>query len=141
MADDCDRFVYGGWGGDLGSTTIQFDDIHVLSLPAFRWFKANYTASHPRHAHTCEAVGGSQILTIGGADSNSQLQYGLGTDLQKSTFNSSVDPFKQGLAIFDMTTMQFADHYAAHPPAYEQSEPVKAYYATVPHRQVPSFPP
>lgn len=46
-----------------------------------------------------------------------------------STFDTSPDPFAQGLAIFDMTTMAFSDQYTAGTPSYEQSEAVKQYYS------------
>ena len=46
-----------------------------------------------------------------------------------STFDTSPDPFAQGLAIFDMTTMAFSDQYTARAPAYEQSEVVKQFYS------------
>lgn len=50
-------------------------------------------------------------------------------DNTMSTFDTSPDPFAQGLAIFDMTTMAFSDQYTAGSPSYEQSEAVKQYYS------------
>ena len=47
----------------------------------------------------------------------------------KSTFDTSADPFAQGLAIFDMTTMAFSDQYTAGTSSYEQSEVIKQYYS------------
>ena len=47
----------------------------------------------------------------------------------RSTYDTSADPFAQGLAIFDMTTMAFSDQYTAGAPPYEQSEMVKQYYS------------
>ena len=47
----------------------------------------------------------------------------------ESTFDTLPDPFAQGLAIFDMTTMAFSDQYTAGAPPYEQSEVVQQYYS------------
>ncbi|KAL8993020.1 MAG: hypothetical protein Q9188_007439 [Gyalolechia gomerana] len=125
-------FLYGGQNGNLGPEAVPYDEIYILTLPAFSWLKVDYPPEHPRHGHTCEHVGGSQIASIGGLDSNSRVYYGDYSDIDKSTFNSSVDPFAQGLGIFDMTTLTWADHYSANPPAYEQSELVRNFYSQNP---------
>ena len=49
--------------------------------------------------------------------------------MTESTFNSSPDPFAQGLAVFDMTALAFSDHFAAGAPPYEQSDVVKQFYS------------
>ena len=46
-----------------------------------------------------------------------------------STYGTSADPFAQGLAIFDMTTMTFSNQYTVEAPPYEQSEVVKQFYS------------
>ncbi|KAI4177917.1 MAG: hypothetical protein LQ343_000001 [Gyalolechia ehrenbergii] len=125
-------FLYGGQNGNLGPEAVPYDEIYILTLPAFSWLKVDYPPEHPRHGHTCEHVGGSQIVSIGGLDSNSRVYYGDYSDIDKSTFNSSADPFAQGLGIFDMTTLTWADHYSANPPAYEQSELVRNFYSQNP---------
>ncbi|MCJ1462821.1 hypothetical protein MMC07_001424 [Pseudocyphellaria aurata] len=118
--------MYAGWGLELGAAAIPFDEIYILTLPAFYWIKVDYTPQHPRHGHTCNPVGGSQVLTIGGLDTNSS------NDSYYSPFDTSADPFTQGLAIFDMTRLQFADQFTANAPSYVQSDRVKAYYETRP---------
>lgn len=50
-------FVYAGWGGDLGTKSVQFDQIYILTLPAFHWIKVDYSPTGTRHALTCHAVG------------------------------------------------------------------------------------
>ena len=107
---------------------MQYDTINILTLPAFHWISVPYNPEYPRHGHSCNAVGGSQILTIGGVDSNPRVATGVIPDVIKSTFEKP-DPFAQGLAIFDMTTMAFSDQYTARAPAYEQSEVVKQFYS------------
>ena len=111
----------------LGLQTIQYDTVNILTLPAFHWISVPYSPRYPRHGLTCEAVGGSQILTIGGVDSNSNVTGGDPEDITKSTFGSQ-DPFSQGLAIFDMTNLKFVAQYVAAAPPYEQSQSVRQFY-------------
>ena len=118
--------MYAGWKGALGSQAIPYDQIFILTLPAFQWMRVDYPAAHPRHALSCNAVGGSQIITIGGLNSASNDS---GTaQIYESVFNDP-DPFTQGLAIFDMTTLNFTDKYTANASPYIQSDMVKSYYA------------
>ncbi|MCJ1271096.1 hypothetical protein MMC22_010995 [Lobaria immixta] len=123
-------FMYAGWAGHLGAAAIPFDEIYILTLPAFHWIEVYYPPQHPRHGVTCNAVGGSQILTIGGLDTNSK--HTVDTLVYTSPYDTTPDPFAQGLAIFDMTSLQFADKYIAKAPQYVQSDTVKFYYDTRP---------
>ncbi|KAL8727103.1 MAG: hypothetical protein Q9166_006290 [cf. Caloplaca sp. 2 TL-2023] len=121
-------FLYGGDNSHLGSDAVPYDEIFILTLPAFRWFKKDFPPQHPRGGHTCNAVGGSQIISIGGFDANSKIFLGSYDDIRASTFNSSTDPFAQGLGIFNMTSLTWADHYTANAPPYEQSDLVRTFY-------------
>jgi len=89
-----------------------------------------YNPQHPRHGHSCNAVGGRQIITIGGVDTNSwPTQSGGKETADMSTFDTTPDQFLQGLAIFDMTTLEFASQYTAAAAPYEQSDRVKQFYS------------
>ena len=88
-----------------------------------------YNPQNPRLTHTCNAIGGSQIVIIGGLDANSNLTIWAGEGNVESTYNTSADPFTQGLAIFDLTALEFAEQYTAGASAYEQSDPVKDFYS------------
>lgn len=71
-------------------------------------------------------------MSIGGVDANPAKKTG-GPDnvtTYESTLNTTADPFTQGLAIFDMTALNFADSYTANASQYLQSDPVVQYYAT-----------
>ncbi len=68
-------------------------------------------------------------LSIGGVDSNPSIAYGYPFDISRSTYNSSADPFTQGLAISDMTTLKFVNQYIANASSYVQSDLVQMYYA------------
>ena len=108
---------------------VQYDTINILTLPAFHWISVPYNPQNPRHGLSCNAVGGSQILTIGGVDSDAKVDFGTLYQVHESTFDSSPDPFAQGLAVFDMTTLAFSDHFTAGAPPYEQSDVVKQFYS------------
>ena len=120
-------FVYGGYNGNLGSASVAFDTIHILTLPAFHWIQVPYNPSSPRYGMTCHGVGGSQILVIGGADPNPSKTDGDPQDINKSKLESA-DPNKQGLSVFDLTTLTWKDSYSSKPPAYTWSTPLKEYY-------------
>ncbi|KAI4240737.1 MAG: hypothetical protein L6R40_004982 [Gallowayella cf. fulva] len=117
-------FMYGsgnidGLDGNITLTQYQeflaLDEVYVLSLPAFRWFKADYPAQHPRFRHSCNVVGNRQMLSIGGQDPTNQYN---------NTFTA--DPFLQGLGIFDLTAMRWSDRYNADAEPYESPAVVKA---------------
>ena len=126
------RLLYAGFGGVLGNAAIPYDDAHILTLPAFHWIKVDsFAAEHPRYDQSCNAVGDSQILTIGGVNANPAIP-NPGPDnvvTYESTLNTTADPFKQGLGIFDMTTLSFANSYIANVGPYVQSDLVVQYYA------------
>ncbi|KAK7520614.1 hypothetical protein IWZ03DRAFT_142747 [Phyllosticta citriasiana] len=116
-------FVYGGWGDTLGPAATPYDEIYILTLPAFEWIKHDYTPEAARLAHSCEAVGGSQILLIGGlagsaVDATYTGQFGVR------------DTNDQGLGIFNMTSLEWEDKYTANPPAYRQADVVTEAYAS-----------
>ena len=122
-------FVYGGHTGHLGPPSVPCDTVNILSLPAFNWFSVAYNPQNPRGGHTCEAVGGSQIAIVGGFDANPEGAAGSYIDLVESRF-STADPFTQGLAIFDLRTLDFAAEYIAGGAAvYEPNEVITQFYA------------
>ena len=80
---------------------------------------------HPRHGLTCESVGGGQILTIGGLDSDSTEPE---SDVYLTVFDS-VDPFTQGLNVFALGTLSWAEKYTAKPGPYTPALDIQAIYA------------
>ena len=125
---DVKSFMYGGsndldWGGsetpESAASIKSLDEVFVLSLPAFRWFKANYVANYPRIRHKCEIVGNRQMLSIGGLDPRVQVD---GKDKD--------DPCPQGLGIFDLSEMVWKTDtgYDADAPPYTTPEVVQAWY-------------
>ena len=53
----------------------------------------------------------------------------VSSEEQEQPYYNSTDPFLQGLAIFDMTTLQSSEQYIAGVKSYEQSDPIKQFYA------------
>lgn len=72
-----------------------------------------YNPQNPRHGDFWNSVGGSQRISIGGVDSNSNITGAAPPEMIRSPFDSIPDPFAQGLAIFDVTTLSVANQYTA----------------------------
>lgn len=83
-------FIYGGSDAQWKSA---YDDLFILSLPGFVWFRADARSSEPRSNHDCVVIGRRQMLSYGG-DAFGQEDYLI-----------TKDPFVQGLGIFDMTEL------------------------------------
>ncbi|KAL8911789.1 MAG: hypothetical protein Q9172_007613 [Xanthocarpia lactea] len=122
-------FLYGGHNGKFGPEAVSYDEIYILTLPAFTWIKVQYPPQRPRGGHTCNAIGGGQIISIGGYEANSTIY--AGPHVWDTLFNST-DPFAQGLGVFNMTSLAWEDHYTANAPAYVQSELIRTFYADNP---------
>jgi len=116
-------FLYAGWDGNLGKAAIPFDEVFVLTLPGFNWVQASYPALHPRHALTCNALSGGQILTIGGLNTT---QNGPG-NLYQGVFNTP-DQFTEGLAVFDLNTLSWKTSYSSKQTVYTPSQAVQVFY-------------
>ena len=94
------------------------DEVYILSLPAFTWFKANYTSVDPRIYHTCHVVG-NQMMSIGGLNpSFTSLPAAL----------NDTDPFWEGIKVFDMTALEWTNYYNASAAPYTPSEMILRYY-------------
>lgn len=89
----------------------------VLSLPAFRWFKANASTEVRRSGHTCSVIGQRQMVSIGGRLPSS-----------RSGIGQESDPWDSGIGVFDMTLLRWQDHYDAGAEAYGTPDAVKRYY-------------
>lgn len=91
------------FGGANNNRSIVYDSVDVLSLPSFTWSRAaRVNETESRYGQACAVVGNSQLLTWGG------LPWG---DWQNTYLVS--DPFKQGLGIFDLNTLEWASGYNA----------------------------
>ncbi|KAK8174173.1 hypothetical protein IWX90DRAFT_428951 [Phyllosticta citrichinensis] len=114
-ADSYEIFLYGGWDASL---QIAYDDIYILSLPAFRWFRiSSETTGTPRSHHTCHTFA-SQMVVVGGVD----FSLGIPGDWKDP------DPWDNGLGVFDLNDLEWKTSYNASAAAYETPQVVKDWY-------------
>lgn len=126
MRVDYGRFIHGGAiNGILGPQTANSDQVYVLSLPSFQWFRASYTSVNPRVGHTCQATASGQMIIIGGVDPTYSHRYVGEADAS----NFPPDPWPQGVGVFDMTALKFKDSYQAKAGAYQTPDIIKNYHS------------
>ena len=116
--------MYGGiLNKILGPDNEGADQVYVLSLPSFRWFKAEYPSLSPRARHTCVVANGSQMIAIGGLDP-SGVPHGR---TLRAAFNGTSDPWHQAIGVFDMTLLQWKDQYEAKTSSYDSPNVIKQF--------------
>jgi hypothetical protein len=97
------------------SAATAFDEVYVLSLPAFTWFKADYPAVLSRYAHSCTLVDG-QMISVGGSDPSD------------ATGRQNKDPFVYGIGVFDLSSMEWSSFYNPAAANYKTPSMVASYY-------------
>ncbi len=100
------RFVYGGW-----DATRTFDDVYVLTIPGFQWFKG--PPGTPRMGNRCVVGAGRQMISIGGLLNGSW---------------AIPDPWLEGIGVLDMTELQWVPGFDAGAAAYDSPQVVKDWY-------------
>lgn len=108
----------------MGPDGEKFDEVYVLSLPAFRWFSANSTSTSPRWAHTCHATTTRQMIMIGGTNPLYSFDY----DANGDRGGEPQDPWEQGIAVFDMNTLKFKNSFQSRADPYEPPLVIQQYY-------------
>lgn len=98
------------------------DEVYVLSLPAFQWFRANHSSSYPRFGHTCHSTLTGQMIVIGGFDART-----FHDDI-RTAWNDSADPWNQGIGVFDMSLLEWKDSYQANGSNYAQPQAIREFY-------------
>ena len=58
-------------------------------------------------------------MVVGVADGNPEQIHGEYKDIERSAMKEK-DPWTQGLAISNLSTFSWSDHYSANPPPYTQ---------------------
>lgn len=113
-----DRFVYGGFSNTkIGGNQPVYDDIWILTIPGFQWFKTSAVGT-PRWAHDCALVGNRQMIVVGGVPKTSDPW----------TTKPAADPLTQGIGILDLSLLSWSDQYNATAPAYDSPALVKKFY-------------
>ncbi|OCL12594.1 hypothetical protein AOQ84DRAFT_372941 [Glonium stellatum] len=109
---------FGGGQAQMDANALR-DDVYILSLPAFTWFKVNYSPSDPRIYHTCHVVGNRQLISVGGLNPSAPSPAAAMND---------TDPFILGLKVFDMTELQWTNFYNASAEPYVPPDVIAKYY-------------
>ena len=118
------RIIHGG-ADVLGPKGAEAAEVYVLSLPAFRWFRSNFTDS-PRIEHICCATKTNQMIMIGGINPLYSAETYIGDG---SSYGEPQDPWANGVAVFDMTALRFKDSYQAGAGPYEPPNAVQRHYS------------
>lgn len=105
--------MYGGYSDS--SSSLDYADVWVLSIPSFQWHKAGQP-NKSREGHSCNVAGHRQMVIIGGLRSD-----GLN--------EAEGDIWPLGLGVFDLSEMVFKGRYDADAPVYTSPEVVKRWYA------------
>ncbi|CAG9983608.1 unnamed protein product, partial [Clonostachys byssicola] len=108
-------FIYGGTiKGDKRNTV--YEDVWILSLPAFRYFKADVTSTtFPRVHLACAAVG-RYMITIGGTSKDNPDKW------------EENDPFFKAIGVFDMVEMKWTEDFDPSKGDYDSPNDVKKWY-------------
>jgi hypothetical protein len=109
-------FIFGGYNNLRNET---YDEVYILSLPGFHWFKAPYTSAVPRAGHACGLAPNRQMVAVGGATLN--LPW-LTAWLEK-------DPWANGLGVFDLTALTWSSEYNGAAGANARPQVVSSWYA------------
>ena len=107
-----------------GSNAANSDQVYILSLPAFQWFKAIYPPGFSRALHTCHTTNTNQMIIVGGVDPRNDT----GRTGSGNHGSEPVDPWPEGIGIFDMTAWKFKDFYEANTKQYETPDSIKQFY-------------
>ncbi|KAK4446547.1 hypothetical protein QBC34DRAFT_149052 [Podospora aff. communis PSN243] len=110
-------FMYGGITTDSYKST---DEVYVLSLPGFVFFKVTAPGFSTKRAdHTCVFTGRRQLLSVGGID----------TDVKFPDNFLDPDPWANGLGVFDLTDLIWRDRYDAEAAPYQSPAVVREWYS------------
>ena len=111
-------YMYGGlYTGLFTQAAKQYDEIWVLSLPAFTWQLLDSSHATGRIGHTCHLVGNRQLLSLGGVDV-SQVDAWASPDYQNWN----------GIGVYDLTAADWLAGLNATAEAYERPKIVQDYY-------------
>lgn len=105
--------MYGGYPN--GSSSLDYADVWVLSIPSFQWHKAGQP-NRSRLGHSCNVAGHRQMVIIGGLAPDGLSEV-------------AGDIWPLGLGVFDLSEMVFKDRYDADASVYTSPEVVKRWYA------------
>ncbi|KAI9820849.1 MAG: hypothetical protein M1832_003482 [Thelocarpon impressellum] len=116
-----DIFMYGGWTGALGEDNVKYDEVYVLTLPAFQWVRVAYGGTRPRYGHKCYIVAERQMLFVGGLDPS---------QVNTTAVFMTKDNVQQGLGVFDMGALSWMPGLSVDPTPYVQNGQLALIYSS-----------
>ncbi|EPE28183.1 Kelch motif [Glarea lozoyensis ATCC 20868] len=115
-SDSYEIFVLGGSDPNFfNNEATDLQNVYILSLPAFRWFKTPVVVP-ARAGANCHVVR-NQMLTYGGWDPTTSSSY------------ASADSWTYGLGIFDTSSLTWGTAFNGSAEVYGTPEVVKRWYA------------
>lgn len=117
-------FMYGGLGfGSVLETTINLGAVWVLSLPAFHWERQPDPLRFGRWMHSCQIAptGNRQMISVGGMVATNSIP-------SDELVDGTVDPWDQGIGVFDMSDFEWKSSYDASAGSYVTPSIIKEYY-------------
>lgn len=97
-------------GGSSANNASSIQNVHVLSVPAFKWTEMPNTSQPPRFNPTCQVIGKRQMVVVGGWGASQNI----------SDEDRDQDPYPNGIGLFDMTALTWSGNYNANAAAYER---------------------
>ena len=117
-------FLFGGASdANIDATINLLSHVYVLSLPGFNWQRTDQALPYGRITPTCSVIN-RQMIVVGGAVKTIADQ----NTFVNERYTSEVDPWHQGLGVFDLTDMAWMPSYDASAAAYVTPQMVKDYY-------------
>lgn len=111
-----DIFLFGGSNPNSGD---GFEDVYVLSIPGFVWFRVSTaSAGGPRMGHECVLAGNRQMIVVGG----------INPELDIVAAHRDVDPWTNGIGVFDISTLSWNSKFDAQAEPYESPDVIKRWY-------------
>lgn len=110
-----DIFIFGGIGPQVPPGEAYINDlgtIHVLSLPAFRWYTVPNSQHTPLWSHSCSVIGKRHMIIVGGI-----AYYGI-----NGTRQFDIDPATNGISMFNLSSLQWMEQHVPNSEPYARDQ-------------------
>lgn len=99
--------IFGGWDSHV---SLDYEDVYILTVPSFRWIKANVTddfqteaiTSIGRAHHRCVVYNNAQMIMIGGS-----IRFGTAQQTDETACRSAYPPIR----VLDTSTYHWKNSF------------------------------